>query len=41
MTKLAEDNVQKLVELVQRNNEKRESIRRLQLEVETLKHGTR
>lgn len=38
MTKLTEDNMHQLVELVQRNDEKRETIRRLQLEVETLKH---
>lgn len=37
MTKLTEDNLHQLVELVQRNDEKRETIRRLQLEVEALK----
>ncbi|CAL5188813.1 unnamed protein product [Lathyrus oleraceus] len=38
MTKLTDDNLHHLEELVQRNDEKRETIRRLQLEVETLKH---
>ncbi|CAK8542723.1 unnamed protein product [Lathyrus sativus] len=38
MTKLTDDNLHYLEELVQRNDEKRETIRRLQLEVETLKH---
>ncbi|XP_061349955.1 uncharacterized protein LOC133295175 [Gastrolobium bilobum] len=38
ITELTEDNQQQLVELVQRNEEKRETIRRLQLEVEALKH---
>lgn len=38
VTKLTEDNLHQMVLLVQRNNEKRETIRRLQLEVETLKH---
>ncbi|XP_045793072.1 protein NETWORKED 3A-like [Trifolium pratense] len=37
MTKLTEDNLHQLEELAQRNDEKRETIRRLQLEVETLK----
>ncbi|KAG4912602.1 hypothetical protein AAZX31_19G090300 [Glycine max] len=37
ITKLTEDNMHQLVELVQRNDEKRETIRRLQFEVETLK----
>ncbi|KAL2320371.1 hypothetical protein Fmac_029340 [Flemingia macrophylla] len=35
--KLTEDTMHQLVELVQRNDEKRDTIRRLQLEVETLK----
>lgn len=38
MTKLTDDNLHQLEELVQRNDEKRETIKRLQLEVETLKH---
>lgn len=37
ITKLTEDNLHQLVLMVQRNDEKRETIRRLQLEVETLK----
>lgn len=37
MTKLTDDNLHQLEELVQRNDEKRETIKRLQLEVETLK----
>ncbi|GAU24673.1 hypothetical protein TSUD_322810 [Trifolium subterraneum] len=37
MTKLTEDNLHQLEELAQRNDEKRETIRRLQLEVETLR----
>lgn len=37
ITKLTEDNLHQLVELVQRNDEKRETIKRLQLEVEALK----
>ncbi|KAL9331165.1 hypothetical protein ACSQ67_000775 [Phaseolus vulgaris] len=36
-TKLTQDNLHQLVELVQRNDEKRETIRRLRLKVETLK----
>ncbi|CAI8613470.1 unnamed protein product [Vicia faba] len=38
MTKLTDDTLHQIEELVQRNDEKRETIRRLQLEVETLKH---
>ncbi|KAK7336146.1 hypothetical protein VNO77_16679 [Canavalia gladiata] len=38
VTKLTEDNLQQVVALVQRNDEKRETIRRLQLEVEALKY---
>ncbi|XP_019430852.1 PREDICTED: uncharacterized protein LOC109338155 [Lupinus angustifolius] len=38
LTKLTEDNLHQLVELVRRNDEKRDTIRRLQLEVEALKH---
>ena len=36
-TKLTQDNLHQLVELVQRNDEKRETIKRLRLKVETLK----
>ncbi|TKY62993.1 NETWORKED 3C [Spatholobus suberectus] len=41
ITKLTEDNLHQLVELVQRNDEKRETIGRLQLEVENLKRENR
>lgn len=37
ITKLTEDNHQQLVELVRRNDEKRETIKRLQIELEALK----
>lgn len=37
LTKLTEDNLHQMVELVRRNDEKRDTIRRLQLEVEALK----
>ncbi|KAJ1391989.1 Protein Networked [Sesbania bispinosa] len=39
--KLTEDNLHQLVELVQRNDEKRETIKRLQLEVEALKRDNK
>ncbi|KAI4350449.1 hypothetical protein L6164_004904 [Bauhinia variegata] len=41
IAKLAEDNRQQLVELVRRNDEKRRTIKRLQLEVEALKRENR
>lgn len=37
ITQLVEDNLQQLVELVRRNDEKRETIKKLQLEIEALK----
>lgn len=37
ITKLTKDNLHQLLELVQRNDENRETIRKLQLEMETLK----
>jgi len=40
-TKLIQDNLHQLVELAQRNDEKRETIRRLRLKVETLKTENR